>query len=120
MAEVKKDQWQGLLESTRAGYEKSVKVLTDLQQEIEKTINTLVQKGTEFSEDSAKLVKDWIEKNKKIAEDFQKEAEGSLKKVMSLMPDYKSFDFPFKKEFEDMSKKIEEQIKKAFDAFKLA
>lgn len=119
MAEVKKEKWQDILDTTRGNYEKTVKVLTNLQQETEKIINTLVQKGTEFSEDSAKMAKDWIEKTKKIGENFQKEVETSIKKAMELIPDFKNFDFPFKKEFEDLGKKVEENIKKAFEAFKL-
>ncbi len=119
MAEAKKEKWQELLDATRANYEKTVKVITDLQQETEKVINTLVQKGTEFSEDSAKMAKDWIEKTKKIGEGFQKEVETSIKKAMEMIPDLKKIEFPFKAQFEEMAKKMEEQMKKVFESFKL-
>jgi polyhydroxyalkanoate synthesis regulator phasin len=120
MAEAKKkEKWEEVLETTRANYETTVKALTKLQEETEKVITTIFKKGSDFKDDALKLVKEWVDSGNKLKDDFPKTIDDNIKKSMSLIPDMKNFDFPFKKEFEDLSVKIQENIKKAFSSFKI-
>lgn len=119
MAEAKKkEKWEEVLDATRANYEATVGALTKMQAETEKVVSALFKKGSELKDETAKLIKDWVDAGAKLRDDFQKSVEENLKKSMDLVPDLKNMDFPFKKEFEDLTKKFQDNIQKVFSSFK--
>ncbi len=119
MAEAKKkEKWEELLDATRSNYEATVNALTKMQAETEKVVSALFKKGNELKDETAKLIKDWVDAGAKLRDDFQKSVEQNLKKSMDLIPDLKNIDFPFKKEFEDLTKKMQDNIQKVFSSFK--
>jgi len=110
---------QELLKVSRGSYLESIKALSKLQEETEKIIATIAEKGAGFRDDSMKLIQNWIDSSNKIREDFQKMAEESMKKGAELIPNFNIEKFPYKEQFEEMYKKIEENVQKFFGMFNL-
>ena len=125
MAEAKantknaENSWKEVVEKTRENYLKVIDALSKIQVETEKVINSVVEKGNSYKEESSKMIKEWIEKGNQVRDSFQKSIEENMKKSLSIIPNLNNMDFPFKKEFEDLSTKVQDQIKKAFEMFKV-
>jgi uncharacterized protein with gpF-like domain len=109
---------QDLLKVSRESYLESIKALSKLQEETEKIIATMAEKGNSFRDESMKVIQNWIDSSNKIREDFQKMVEENLKKGADMIPNFKMADFPYKAQFEDMYKKIEDNVQKFFTSFK--
>ncbi len=116
----KDNQWKDVLEATRTSYMSSLKSLTKLQEETEKLISNLAQKGKSLQEDNIKIIKDWIESGVKLRDNFKNIFENSYQKVLSIFEGLNLGDvnFPLKGQFEDMMKKMEENMKKYFSFLK--
>ena len=108
---------QDLLKASRESYLESIKALSQLQEETEKIIAAVNEKGNSFREDSVKLVQNWIDSSNKIRDDFQKIVEENLKKGAEIFPKFSLENFPYKAQFEEFSKKIEENVQKFFQLF---
>lgn len=115
----KKNNWENMVGKMRENYLNLVKSLQSMQEETEKVINSVIKKGSTYQEESVKIIKEWIESGNKIKDEFKSTFEDNLKKSMNLLPDLKNMDFPFKKELEEISGKVQEQLKKAFEMFKV-
>ncbi len=111
------EKLQDLLKVSRESYLESIKALSKLQEETEKIIATLAEKGANFREESMKLVQSWISSSNKIREDFQKMVEDNLKKGSELIPNFDMEKFPYKAQFDEMYKKIEDNVQKFFGMF---
>lgn len=108
---------QDLLKVSREGYLESIKALSKLQEETEKIISTMAEKGSSFREESMKLIQNWVDSSNKIREDFQKMVEDNMKKGAEMIPNFQVGEFPYKAQFEDMYKKIEDNVQKFFNMF---
>jgi len=108
---------QDLLKASRESYLESIKALSQLQEETEKIIATMNEKGNSFRDDSVKLIQNWIDSSNKIREDFQKMVEDNMKKGTEILPKFSFDNFPYKAQFEEMTKKIEENVQKFFQMF---
>ncbi len=108
---------QELLKVSRESYLESIKALSKLQEETEKIVATMAEKGASFRDESMKLVQNWIDSSNKVREDFQKMVEDNMKKGAEIVPNFNMGTFPYKEQFEDMYKKIEENVQKFFQMF---
>ncbi len=110
------DQWKAVLEATRESYMNSLKSLTKMQEETEKLISNLANKGKSLQEENIKVVKSFIENGIKSRDEFKQIFEDSYKKVLSLFEGLNVGDvqFPFKAQFDEMMKAMEENMKKYF------
>lgn len=108
---------QDLLKGSRESYLESIKALSKLQEETEKILAALSEKGASFRDESMKIIQTWIDSSNKIRDDFQKMVEDNMKKGGELLPNFVMENFPYKTQFEDMYKKIEENVQKFFQVF---
>lgn len=113
------NSWKEIVEKTRENYLKVIDALSKIQAETEKVINSVIDKGNSYKEESSKMIKEWIDKGNQIRENFQKSIEENVQKSLGIIPNLNNIEFPFKKEFEDLSNKVQDQIKKAFEMFKV-
>lgn len=110
---------QDLLKVSRESYLESIKALSKLQEETEKIVSTMAEKGASFRDESMKVIQNWINSSNTIREDFQKMVEDNLKKGAEMVPNFNLEQFPYKAQFEDMYKKIEENVQKFFKMFQV-
>jgi hypothetical protein len=70
-----------MIDFNKAIFDNSFKAMVMVQEQTEKTVNTILEQATWLPEEGKKAIKDWASACKKGTEDFKKIVDDNFKKV---------------------------------------